>query len=108
MLVRIWRERLRRLHEKEKQGANDNGRAALNEVQKITLRDVFRQKGLTERKIDDIFLLLRFKPEKVRLAFYYVAIGETQQRAGELVGVSQQQIAYHIKKCCDIEEYLKS
>ncbi|MDC7125764.1 MAG: hypothetical protein PQJ46_09360 [Spirochaetales bacterium] len=80
----------------------------MTELQKLVLRDVFRQAGLDERKIEDIFLLLRFKPEKVQLAFYYISTGATQKAAGDEIGVTQQQIGKYLKKCNDIKEYLKS
>jgi hypothetical protein len=79
----------------------------MTEIQKITLRDVFRQAGLSERKIEDVFLLLRFKPEEVQLTFYYISLGHTQAETGEKIGVSQRQIGKYLKqKCSDIMEYL--
>ena len=80
----------------------------MNEIQKITLADVFRQQGLSERQIEDIFLLLYFKPENVKLAFYYVTIGYTQKEAGEVIGIKQSSVKYHLdKNCSDIKNYLK-
>lgn len=79
----------------------------LTEIQKITLRDVLRQKGLPERRIEDVFLLLRFKPKKVQLAFYYVTQGMTQKQAAYMVGVSQMQISKYVREnCSDIRDYL--
>lgn len=79
----------------------------MTEVQKITLRDVLRQQGLSERRIEDIFLLLRFKPIKVQMAFYYVTSGMTQQEAASIVGVSQMQISKYVRDgCSDIRDYL--
>jgi DNA-directed RNA polymerase specialized sigma24 family protein len=54
----------------------------LTEIQKITLRDILITTGLTERQVEDIFLLLRFKPERVQLAFYYRACGNTYEEIG--------------------------
>ena len=80
----------------------------MTELQKITLRDVLRQQGLSERQIEDIFLLLYFKPENVKLAFYYVTIGYTQKEAGEVIGITQPAVKKYIdKRCKDIKEYLK-
>lgn len=79
----------------------------MTEVQKITLRDVLRQQGLHERRIDDIMLLLRFKPERVQMAFYYVTSGMTQSGAARMVGVSQMQVSKYIREnCSDIQDYL--
>ena len=79
----------------------------MTELQKITLRDVFRQQGLSERRIEDAMLLLRFKPERVQLAFYYVAQGMTQEDAAAMMGVSRRLVGHHLSSsCADIKEYL--
>jgi hypothetical protein len=79
----------------------------LTEIQKITLRDVFRQEGLSERRIEDVMLLLRFKPERVQLAFYYTSIGWTQEAAADEIGVSRVQVSKYLSgQCTDIKEYL--
>lgn len=79
----------------------------VTELQKITLRDVLRQKGLSERRIEDIFLLLRFKPKKVQMAFYYVTQGMTHQQAAYMTGVKRQQITKWMQtQCSDVKDYL--
>lgn len=81
----------------------------MTETEMLTLRDVFEQAGLTETQIHDILLLLRFKPRKVQLAFYYVSTGHTQKEAGEKIGVTQQQANKYIRDNCeDIKDYLKN
>jgi DNA-directed RNA polymerase specialized sigma24 family protein len=81
----------------------------MNERQWITLRDVFRQEGLTERQIEDVFLLLSFKPERVQLAFYYVGIGFSYDQAGEKLGVSHTTVIRRIRnQCDDISSYLRA
>ena len=81
----------------------------LTELQQITLCDTLRTAGLKERQIEDILLLLRFKPQRVQLAFYYRAQRLSQEWiAGEL-GVSQQQISWDIDNGCrDINLYLNT
>ena len=79
----------------------------LTELQQTTLCDVLRTAGLKERQIEDIQLLLRFKPQRVQLAFYYVATGKTQEEAGKIIRVSQRQIGKYItRNCSDIKKYL--
>ena len=81
----------------------------MTEYQRITLRDVLRQAGLSERRIDDVFLLLRYKPRRTQMAFYYVAQGMTQANAAVMVGVSQQSISRCIHLgCSDLRDYLRS
>ena len=80
----------------------------MQQHQWITLRDVFRQEGLTERQIEDVFLLLSFKPERVQLSFYYVSIGTSHEYAASKVGVSRVHIGNYLRKdCSDIRQYLK-
>jgi len=80
----------------------------LTEIQKITLRDILREYGLPERKIEDVFLLLRFKPEEVQLSFYYVSMGYTQEETAVMLDIPQQKVSRIIsKKCGEIKEYLK-
>jgi DNA-binding XRE family transcriptional regulator len=82
-------------------------RGCVTEVQKITLADVFRQAGLTERQIEDIFLLLFFKPENVQQAFYYVSVGFTHEETAKKIGVSRQQVGLYITNNCeDLRKYL--
>lgn len=78
----------------------------MTEIQLITLRDVFAQAGLGEAQIHDVMLLLRFKPERVQLAFYYVATLGTQKAAAAELGVSQQTVGWYLKKCADVRRYL--
>ncbi len=80
---------------------------ALSETELMALRDVFRQAGISERAIQDIMLLLSFKPPQIQLAFYYVTTGKTQQQAATEIGVSQQQVGSYIHhNCDDIKRYL--
>ena len=80
----------------------------MTEIQRITLRDVFRQHGMPESRIHDVMLLLRFKPERVQLAFYYTAIGWTQEQAAREVGVSQRHIGRLVSEGCeDVKIYLR-
>ena len=80
----------------------------MTEYQRITLRDVLRDKGLSDRRIDDVMLLLRYKPHCTQMAFYYVAQGMTQSNAAVMVGVSQQNISRCIHVgCADLLDYLR-
>lgn len=79
----------------------------LTELQQITLRDVLRTTGLRERQIEDVLLLLRFKPERVQLAFYYRAQGLSQDVISELTGIPQQTISDYLnRECSDIKKYI--
>ena len=79
------------------------------EVQKITLRDILRTSGLSERQIEDVFLLLSFKPERVQLAFYYRACGNTYEEIGSFIHMSVTQTKRYINdNCGDINKYIKS
>ena len=79
----------------------------LTELQQITLCDTLRTAGLKERQIEDIQLLLRFKPHRVQLAFYYRAQGLSQDVISELTGIPQQTISDYLnKECSDIKEYI--
>jgi len=77
----------------------------LTELQQITLRDVLTTAGLTARQVEDIFLLLSFKRERVQLAFYYRAQGMTQQEVADRVGVTQQAVQLYIKE--DLSEIMR-
>ena len=80
----------------------------MTEIQKITLRDVLRQEGLSERRIEDVFLLLRYKPEHVQLVFYYAAQGWTQTDVALLLGTSQRTVHYHLNVTLfEVRTYLK-
>ena len=80
----------------------------LTEVQQITLRDALRTAGLKERKIEDVLLLLRFKPERVQLVFYYRVQGMTQQWIADKLNMSDRQVRRYINKhLSDIKKYLK-
>ena len=79
----------------------------MTEIQQITLRDVLRQEGLSERSIEDIFLLLRFKTERAQMIFYYAAQGWTQSDIGYVVGMSQAGVKYYIdNSLTDLRLYL--
>ncbi len=79
------------------------------EVQKITLRDILRTSGLSERQIEDIFLLLSFKPERVQLAFYYRACGNTYEEIGCFINMSTTQTKRYVNdNCDDVNRYIKS
>ena len=81
----------------------------LNEVQKITLCDTLRTAGLKERQIEDIQLLLRFKPHRVQLAMYYRLQGMTFENIADLIGASKTQtIRYVYESCDDIIQYIRS
>ena len=79
----------------------------LTDPQKITLKDILTTSGLKQRQVEDVFLLLNFKPERVQLAFYYRACGETYENIGELIDESAQMCHYYvINSCYDINLYL--
>ena len=81
----------------------------LTEIQKITLKDILTTSGLKLRQVEDIFLLLSFKPERVQLAFYYRACGETYDDCGKRIAVDESTIRYYLKENCgDIYLYLKT
>lgn len=80
----------------------------MNEVQMITLRDVLRQQGLSERRIEDVFLLLRYKPDRVQMVFYYAAQGWTQTDIALTIGTSQQAVSHYINNSLtEVRLYLK-
>lgn len=68
----------------------------MTEIQQITLRDVLRQKGLSEDSIHDVFLLLRFKPDRVQLVFYYAVQGWTQRDIAAVIGTSKTAVNHYI------------
>jgi DNA-directed RNA polymerase specialized sigma subunit len=81
----------------------------LSDIEQITLRDILVTAGLTHRQIEDVFLLLEYKPVKIQRAFYYRACGETQQEIADRLGVTQQQVCRYVSvNCSDIGKYLKS
>lgn len=78
-----------------------------NELQKITLTDILNTAGLPPRRVEDVFLLLAEKPERVQLAFYYRACGCTYRETGKKIGVSLQRSQQYIKhNCNNIYKYL--
>ena len=81
----------------------------LTNIQKITLRDILMTAGLKKRQVEDVFLLLSFKPESVQLAFYYRACGETYEDVGKLIGQSPRMVFYYISESCsEINDYFRS
>jgi predicted transcriptional regulator len=67
------------------------------------------QKGITERKAEDVALLLRFKPPNVRRAFFLRLQGKTQEEIGKSIGVTQPQVSYYFDVSCeDVKKYLKN
>jgi DNA-binding NarL/FixJ family response regulator len=68
----------------------------MTEIQQITLRDVLRQQGLSERSIEDVELLLRFKPDRVQMVFYYAAQGWTQQDIASVIGMTRGAVQHYI------------
>ena len=80
----------------------------LTNIQKITLRDILTTAGLKDRQVEDVFLLLSFKPERVQLAFYYRSCGETYEGIGIKINESAQMCHYYvIDSCHDINLYLR-
>ena len=80
----------------------------MTDLQKITLRDILTTAGLTERQVEDVFLLLRFKPERVQMAFYYRACGLTQVEVADRIEVHQTTVLRMIEEQCDdIKKYIQ-
>ena len=80
----------------------------LTELQQTTLCDVLRTAGLKERQIEDVLLLLRFKPHRVQLAFYYRAQGMTFEQVASIMDISNMQAwKYVMVNCTDIHDYIK-
>ena len=80
----------------------------MNDEQQHTLRTHLLDKGLDEQMVYDIMLLLRYKPDKVQLAFYYVTLGFTQDRAAVNIGVKQATVNYYLSvQCADIKKYIE-
>ena len=80
----------------------------LTEIQEITLRDILTTAGLKQSQVEDVFMLLSFKPERVQLAFYYRACGETQEQVGDKLGIHQTTVLRMIdKQCDDIKLYMR-
>jgi DNA-directed RNA polymerase specialized sigma24 family protein len=83
------------------------GGGRVTEIQQITLRDVLRQQGLSERSIEDVELLLRFKPDRVQMVFYYAAQGWTQQDIASVIGVDRTTVHYYLNNSMsEIKLYL--
>lgn len=79
----------------------------MTEIQQITLRDVLRQAGLSERSIEDVFLLLRFKTERVQMIFYYAAQGWTQGDIAAMLGMAQSTVNHYVNNSMtDLRLYL--
>ena len=79
----------------------------LTELQQTTLCDVLRTAGLKERQIEDVLLLLRFKPQRVQLAFYYRAQGMTFEQVADMIGEARTTVMYMIdERCDDIKKYI--
>lgn len=77
-------------------------------VQTIILNRQLEDIGLTEKQGAHILRLLLLKPEKVQLAFYYRAIGLTQQEIANKINVTQQRVSILLSENCnDIKIYLK-
>ena len=80
----------------------------LTEIQQVTLRDVLTTTGLNSRQIDDIFLLLSFKRERVQLAFYYRAQGMTYKDISNLIDTPLRTVYDMITiHCADLRIYLQ-
>jgi len=79
----------------------------MTEIQQITLRDVLRQQGLSERSIEDVELLLRFKPDRVQMVFYYAVQGWTQRDIASVIGASKTAVNHYINNSLtDLRLYL--
>ena len=79
----------------------------LTELQQITLCDTLRTAGLKERQIEDIQLLLRFKPQRVQLAFYYTSTGLSLQDTADILGCAKSTVWHSVNVgCFDIKNYL--
>ena len=80
----------------------------LTNIQKITLRDILTTAGLKQRQVEDVFLLLSFKPESVQLAFYYRSCGETQEQIADRLGIHQTSVLRMMEEQCDdIKLYMR-
>ena len=81
----------------------------LTEIQKITLKDILTTSGLKQRQVEDIFLLLSFKPERVQLAFYYRACGNTLDEIGSFIGMTRQGVSKILnERCCDVYDFVST
>lgn len=82
---------------------------SLTDIQTITLRDELRTQGLSQRQIEDILLLLSFKPERTQLVFYYRSIGLTYREVAEELRIPFQSAHYALQQgCSDISSYLSN
>jgi len=78
-------------------------------IQRLTLEDIFRTAGLEEYQIIDILNLLKTKPSKVQMAFYYRACGMTYKEIGVELDISKQYANRIItSQCKEIKKYLKN
>jgi DNA-directed RNA polymerase specialized sigma24 family protein len=73
----------------------------LTELQQITLRDILVTAGLTTRQVEDIFLLLSFKRERVQLAFYYRSQGMTYAEVADMLGEPWTTVYEWIMRDCE-------
>ena len=81
----------------------------MTEIQKITLRDILTTAGLTPRQVEDVFLLLRFKPERVQMAFYYRACGNTYEEIGGFMDIPERTAHNYVNiNCSDVGQYIKN
>jgi DNA-directed RNA polymerase specialized sigma24 family protein len=81
----------------------------LSELQQITLRDILITTGLTTRQVEDIFLLLSFKRERVQLAFYYRVQGMTYTEVADRIGEPWTTVYEWVMRDCEnIAIYFRS
>ena len=67
--------------------------------QKQTLYDIL-DAGLEEYQIIDILDLLKSKPYKIQMAFYYRAYGMTYEEIGEKLVLPYSTVRRYIKRNC--------
>lgn len=80
----------------------------MNEEQRDTLKKVLFKQGLSPNSIHDVLLLLRYKPDRVQLVFYYAVQGWTQADIAAVIGTSQPGVQYYINNSLtDVRLYLQ-
>ena len=68
---------------------------------------LLRDKGLKIRQAEDVYLLLKYKPERVQRAFVMRCEGHKQWYIAQEIGIAQQTVSkYIIEQCSDIYDYL--
>jgi hypothetical protein len=80
----------------------------MNDEQRDTLRRILSEQGLSDGRIHDVMLLLRYKPDRVQLVFYYAVQGWIQEDIALTIGMSRGSVQHYINNSlADVRLYLR-